>query len=112
MFLNAVKSTLQYFTVCVYSSTVYMSSLPVGRPHEGVGWGHDGGGAKVSQFDLTRLRQQDVSCFHIPAGDNETRSHAETQRKQRITPPAACVTHQHPTARLKRLLFTTEVKNK
>lgn len=39
---------------------------PIWRPHKGVcRWG-DGGGAKVGQFDLPGLCQQNVTCLHIP----------------------------------------------
>lgn len=50
---------------------------PVWRPHEGVGRGHDGRRAKVPQFDLTGLRQQDVSRFYVPADvTSDTGEHA------------------------------------
>lgn len=51
--------------------------LPVRCSHERVGWSDNRGRAKVSQFDLTWLCQQDVSGLHIPE--------RETIRQERMT---------------------------
>lgn len=61
---------------------------PVRRPHKRVGWSHDGSRTEVAQFDLTGLRQQDVSCFHIPAAtqsNSEQFSHIWSVRVWRAT---------------------------
>lgn len=40
---------------------------PVWCPHKRVGRRNNGRRTKVPKFDLSRLSQQDVTCFHIPA---------------------------------------------
>lgn len=49
--------------------------LPVRCSHEGVGRSNNGGWAEVSQFDLTWLCQQDVSCLHVPERQRERNNH-------------------------------------
>lgn len=45
---------------------------PIWRSDKGVGrWG-DGGGAKVGQFNLARLGQQDVAGLNVPAEGEQT----------------------------------------
>lgn len=42
---------------------------PVWCSYKGVGRSHDGSRAKVAQFDLTGLCQQDVPRLHVPVED-------------------------------------------
>ena len=53
-----------------------LACLPIWRAHKGVCRTGDGGRAKVCQFDLSGLRQQDVPSFNISERGEEGQHNA------------------------------------
>ncbi len=53
--------------------------IPIWSPNKGVSRTGDGGGAKICQFHLPRLRQQDVSCLDVSVRRTRRNHYSSTQ---------------------------------
>lgn len=80
---------MNYIWFCGNATSKMSNGLPVRCSHEGVSWGNNGGRAKVSQFDLTWLCEQDVSCLHIPER-GETRGIDQLREMRLVSNRTVC----------------------